>query len=410
MFTDIYQFNFSFYFMIIYSTINPRFLCGFLAFSFLFALASCSQGSLNENSSKDSLAVHEWDLTMDKIVTPQEQGIVNFSTLFESDFEMVKLESTERSLVGEIERIDHVGNLFLILDKKKTGVFIFKKDGTFVGKIFPMGKGPLELSQITDFSYNHKKNRIDVYDFLKKKMLFFDLEGNVLGEMDFPYYLREFACDDKGNYIVLDPDVGNQLEELKIPTSLFLVDEEANFVDVLINLPKPQDYLHRPQSLSGFGEKISMVNPYDNGVYLVENQKLQRVITIQQSEWAKSFYSINSFKDHHFLSFSDTENKGVFGFFNTKTGDHHEGWMLFNDFFYVMFSAFNLNVFERQLAFVAYPSKLIELWDLNKKMGEVYPPDLDSAVIKKHKDFNQHVVEHLQIDDNPLLFIFNLKD
>ncbi|RHJ86545.1 6-bladed beta-propeller [Parabacteroides sp. AM08-6] len=91
--------------------------------------------------------------------TPYDE--LSFFDIFES-VDVVPLETTDSSLIGEISKIDFYKNQFYILDERTMSVFRFNRDGRYCDKIARHGKGPGEYSDLTDFSINRETNQIEL--------------------------------------------------------------------------------------------------------------------------------------------------------------------------------------------------------------------------------------------------------
>lgn len=69
-----------------------------------------------------------------------------------TDYNVIPLETTNESLIGNIDKIVFHDNQFFILDQFKVRtIFVFSSTGKFMWKLSKFGKGPGEFIEPTDF-------------------------------------------------------------------------------------------------------------------------------------------------------------------------------------------------------------------------------------------------------------------
>ena len=91
--------------------------------------------------------------------TPIEKGLV-FSEVV-ADYELVKLEDSENSLVGTIDKLDyHKGRYYLLERFDNSQVSVFDKSGKFLFKIGGTGQGPGEFEYPYDFYIDDDSSEI----------------------------------------------------------------------------------------------------------------------------------------------------------------------------------------------------------------------------------------------------------
>ncbi len=89
------------------------------------------------------------------IVSIDLKNCVAPAEMFEPDFEIIPLETTEESLIGEIGKVILHDSCFFVEDKTQKVILIFDWKGKYINKISRLGRGPGEYVNILDF---------DVYD------------------------------------------------------------------------------------------------------------------------------------------------------------------------------------------------------------------------------------------------------
>lgn len=103
-----------------------------------------------------------------------DDRIIKFDSLFSGyDFTILKT-NPEKNIIGEIDQIWFYKNLIIAVDHKiSRGVFIFDQSGKLVSSIENTGRGPGEYIKIETVNFNAHKQRIEIFDSERQKILFF---------------------------------------------------------------------------------------------------------------------------------------------------------------------------------------------------------------------------------------------
>lgn len=141
-----------------------------LYFLFLFVLCSCSkkQNKLNNINSEHTISIDLKEVLVSKNLLCNE--IIEIQ-------DVVCLDTNDSVLVSDIMKFEFYKNKIYVKDNTEQ-FFIFDNRGNFINKIFELGRGPNQYSEITDFSIYGDK--IVIYDSEISKLLFYDLNGNYL--------------------------------------------------------------------------------------------------------------------------------------------------------------------------------------------------------------------------------------
>lgn len=92
---------------------------------------------------------------------------------------IIPLATDTENLIGAIKRMEIYDPYLFILDNNNN-FFIYNTNGSFISKITATGKGPEEVSHVTNFYINTNKKYIGIYDYLKEKIFRFDFKGKLL--------------------------------------------------------------------------------------------------------------------------------------------------------------------------------------------------------------------------------------
>lgn len=110
---------------------------------------------------------------------------VRLSQLFD-DYNYVPLETNEESMIGRIDQIIIYQDTIYILDRHVAkSLFIFKRNGEYIGKIKAIGKGPGEYLDLGGFDIDKNKNSVVLLSSYPKKILYYTTGGEFINENRF---------------------------------------------------------------------------------------------------------------------------------------------------------------------------------------------------------------------------------
>ena len=133
------------------------------------------------------------------------------------DMQVVKLDGRDEALVG-LGPVCVSDNYILVGRDKNVPCKLFRKDGSFVGKVGNIGQGPGEYTMIYDMQIDEKAGHVYLLPWNAKSIFVYNLQGE---------YLKDIPLN--GKY-----------EKLIVPKGKFKVDAEKNRVAVVL---LPFDYL-----------------------------------------------------------------------------------------------------------------------------------------------------------------------
>lgn len=139
------------------------------------------------------------------VINTNERAILPFSTIF-TDYHFVKLETSKECMLGYIDKVIVKKDNFSILSNK--AVYNFTKNGTFISKIYKVGKGQGEYINISEFNIDDKGNTI-ILDALNKKIITYNVDGKFIGEIknNYLYLAKSFIYLSK-NILAIFGDTG----------------------------------------------------------------------------------------------------------------------------------------------------------------------------------------------------------
>ncbi len=117
----------------------------------------------------------------------------------------VPLETNPKALLGDIRILAMNDSYIVISDKKR--IMAFQSNGKFIGQIGKTGKGPGELSLISNFLL--KDDTLFITSSGKFGITKYTIDGKYLGFIDQKFQMLHFTSLDNGGYVWYDLEKGN---------------------------------------------------------------------------------------------------------------------------------------------------------------------------------------------------------
>ena len=184
------------------------------------ALVACTENEKNQLSDLPIVAhqveVDGQEMTVCKLGLLKDTIDLPLSYWVE-DFETVKLDGKDEALVGH-GPVYVSDNYILVRESNNVPCKLFRRDGSFVGKVGSLGQGPGEYTDVYDMQIDEQAEHIYLLPFRSKAIYVYDLKGN---------YQKDIPLNKK-------------YEKMMVPKGLFKVDAAKNRVAVMT---LPFDYL-----------------------------------------------------------------------------------------------------------------------------------------------------------------------
>ena len=111
-------------------------------------------------------------------------GEVDLDDLFE-DFEYIQLETTDKSIYGQVNKLIIHNNKFYILDSQTKKVLVFQTDGAFSHTIGGIGKGPGEYTHIEDMVIDVENEQLVILGY-PSIVYIYHLNGDFIARKHLP--------------------------------------------------------------------------------------------------------------------------------------------------------------------------------------------------------------------------------
>ncbi|WGH74124.1 6-bladed beta-propeller [Tenacibaculum tangerinum] len=125
----------------------------------------------------------------------------NFCELVD-DIKFIRLETSEESLIGTIERVKIENDRIFVHDYKTQSILIFSyPDGKFLNKIRSIGNGPGEYTGVFDFNIIENQDCVMILDGNLRKLFKYRFDGSYVSSKRIPFFSRSFLYLDSQNLL-----------------------------------------------------------------------------------------------------------------------------------------------------------------------------------------------------------------
>ena len=159
------------------------------------------------------------------------------------DFDTIRLEASDHSLLSNIRHIRIMNDKLYVTDKTESSVFIFTMDGKYISKISDQGQGPKEYLRISRLEVDPFNNRILITDAFSRKLLIYDEAGRQSEVIQVDFFPMRFVSDRSRRNMHLNPgSIMRDLSRNEIPNThnILIIDREGNIKDSFLEDETPQ--------------------------------------------------------------------------------------------------------------------------------------------------------------------------
>jgi hypothetical protein len=223
-----------------------------------FMLYSCGK-----NTEKNGIALNNIHLS----------GINNKT--FSDEFnlvEIIALETTDESLIKDIERIIKTDSLFVILNSDFEVLLFDSRNGKLINHIKNIGIGPLEYSKILDIAFDRKSHQIIIYDE-SNKLIYYSVDCN-------PINAKRISNGIFQNILYKNNDIicYNKLEKGSSLIQIYDVNKNTFNSKLKKQTTSFPMFLYCPQIIES--QSVWFTQPLDNGIYKINNQQIEKVYEV----------------------------------------------------------------------------------------------------------------------------------
>ncbi|MCH7410553.1 6-bladed beta-propeller [Belliella sp. DSM 111904] len=378
-------------------------------------ISSCSQKSTKVDLLDEPDAEHIVTVNFDNKSEIKYEDYIEF-------VKYVKLETTDESLIGAVDKLLFDDDMIFVIDKQVTkSIFVFDDKGKFMHKIHAVGDGPDKYFSILDVSLDVTNKLICLVDLDGRRIKFYTYEGDFIENLRMPFLFSSMIHLTDDQFVFNSGLSANQDKEEIDGYSLVVADMEGKvsykaFEDRNHNFSFS---IHDPLQNSGsdifYNPRYSNViysisqegaSPFykiDMGIHAFPQERLPSINTQEYLEMDANKSFVNgyiSLKDGAmFIIFGD---KQVFNVLYSKESGNSISLLrpVFNHFSHSLFSsngsASYFHYFDQSIVTVSWPDVVLMLGEISPKSG------------REESGLDQ-LLEGIDKSSNPVLSFFNLK-
>ena len=277
---------------------------------FLLFIIGCRKTEIKQN---DADSVY---------ITFNNKEKVDLDEKYATFIDTIRLETNDNSLLRKVDRICVDEDLYFIFDESLSKIVVFDKEGCYVNRIYRVGQGPGEYTQLSDFYVDTKEKQIVLLCDRPEKIIFLNYEGEFVKEKYFTDLYMQITSDSE--YIYVDNPFNSESENSQV----IVLNKKGNIVSYQLPLlPDPGINLMTPGNCFTKNSYIHYVRRFDNSIYEIKNGAVCQKYNIdfKQHNLPKNvFEGIETPGQLHELA---REKKYIYCLFNISDG---EKYMLIN--------------------------------------------------------------------------------
>jgi hypothetical protein len=329
---------------------------------------------------------------------------------------VIKLETSPQSLINVIFKIILTDeNIYLLSNNR---VLVFDLDGKFVKQFGKLGNGPNEMLKPSDFDLSPDRQKIAIWDNLKREINIFNIDGTYLEKylpnitmvtnfkwLDENTFLfdSEFQSQNNKQFCIYEFNINSKKEKQKIP---YNIEQEGYNVLNYDAFPAIGSSTYFMSSLRNTLFDLSRSTPIpnikinfgsaqisDEGLSLFKGNTFNLIKEVENSEKCllMKFYDIQS-------NYIITYRKGKFLFTNLYSRSSGKQLTINHSNPFDFYSPLiPYSVHEDNIICVAEPSQLIENY---KRNGPLVKNGVLSGLETMKK-----LCSEIKVDDNPIIFL-----
>lgn len=331
------------------------------------------------------------------------------------DVQIIPLETTDESLVGNIYKIIVTDSMNYIFDNYKGGgIVIFDRNGKFIKRISP-GRGPGELYRLYDIDYDKKNNELLAYQH--PFLLFYTSKGEYTRQIKLPFGFYNFSVTPDGYIFKTLDKYGNEHLGTHKDNTLLITDK--NFKLKYAGLANPTEINYGGYSyLYSNDGKVLITQNYNDTIYQytsgTDELEAKYIMDYHNKKlpeyYLKSNHELQNIlaqNDYYYFigEYLETTNQNVFFLRNDYLGlrtviyrDKKTGNLI---------GGTNADYDNNEIPAIGFPKGAFGEYFISVH----YPNPSDSLLNNSSiiTDTDKQKIKKMVEDDNPLLVFFRLK-
>jgi hypothetical protein len=257
----------------------------------------CGHTSL-EKASNEEINIAP-DIEQIRITDIDENSVMKYSEIFDS-IRFVRLETTDNSLIGRVDKIIVTDDRFVILDASIAKmVFVFDKNGKFLNRIGKNGNGPGEYDEPDDIVYDKYNDELLILCANKKTIMRFNFDGNFIDDIKTDWWASSIMVVAPNTYLLYLNNI-SQKNSYSDRHNILVINEKGNVLKELFPA-KDAETLSFPakHAFSFYGDEIVFTPCYDNIIYKLNDNSCKEKYFLDFGKYKipQSFFKNTTFRE-----------------------------------------------------------------------------------------------------------------
>lgn len=189
------------------------------------------------------------------------------------EYEIICLETTEKSLLGSIGEILFIDDNILVHDEKFDVVLLFDETGKFITQIGELGHGPHQFASVNDVEVQN--NKIFIFSNDSRKVSQFDSRGQFISSQKIDLFASDFAKLGDTTLFYLDQSFSRS----KNFDNLQFFDANMQLIDSKLPFFNIRTRVSYSGYLKSFNHALFVTNPFSSDIYSIQNGKWLNYLT-----------------------------------------------------------------------------------------------------------------------------------
>lgn len=276
-----------------------------------FMFAGCSQNKAkNENIKADKfqkISINVLDV---------DNNIIEESSKILDVIEYIPLQTINKVVVGEIEKLIEHNGLYFVYDRLSSCIYTFDKNGTHISTISAKGKGPREYLEIDAFSIDRTNGNVLIFDNRQRKLLTYNLKGDFIMENKVDASVRDIVKSKEGIFLnteyLWNKNIFNsfpkQYQLIYLTDNNDIISQDLGYMysDFLCKYPRISN------KFSSISDSLLYIDDVGNKIYnLFDDGAISERYTIDFGKMTipLEYSKIDKIEDINYLNKLDRENK-----------------------------------------------------------------------------------------------------
>lgn len=267
--------------------------------SILLVLLTCIITSCKDNNKTSQDIVSVPVINIDDAMSLET---LSYQDELVENYDLIPLELTDKSTIGEVSQMDLTDDAIYILDNKTKSIYVFDRRGNFINLIGKRGTGPGEYLSLSSFYLNRKKKIINLIDPLNMAVHQYTLEGAYIKSIKFkneliPMIKRIEMIDDETLFCV------TSLNWQKDAGYFILNEHDYSLKQMVYKYPYNSSgyttYFNSKQVFSILNGKVDYVVPFSDTIYTFSNGITECSTVLNHGRTPINQQQINQYVDNN---------------------------------------------------------------------------------------------------------------